>query len=53
MGFLRDPKTAQKYGTLRQGVCDRAAARTAQLWSMGIISGASRHPMVEDVRFRR
>jgi len=28
----------------RIGVCDRAAAQTAQLWAIGIISEASRHP---------
>ena len=32
-----------KYGTLGWGVCDGAAAQTAQLWAMGIISGVSGH----------
>ena len=37
-------QNSPKYGTLGCGVCDRAAAQTAQLWAMGIILGASRHP---------
>jgi len=37
-------ENSPKYGTLGWGACDRAAAQTAQLWAMGIISGASRHP---------
>ena len=36
-------QNSPKYGTLGWGVCDRAAARTAQLWVMAIILGASRH----------
>jgi len=35
---------SSKYRTLGWGLCDRAAAETAQSWAMGIISGASKHP---------
>jgi len=42
-GNFPRPKNRPKYGTLGWGVCDRAAARP-QLWAMGIISEASRHP---------
>ena len=45
------PKNSPKYGTLGWGVCDRAAAQTAQMRAMGIISWASRHP--NDVPFVR
>jgi len=45
------PQNSPKFGTLGWGVCDRAAAQTAQLWAMGIISGASGHP--KDVPFVR
>jgi len=45
------PQNSPKYGTLGWGVCDRAAAQTAQLRAMGIISGAIRHP--KDVPFVR
>jgi len=50
-GFFSGPQNSSKYGTLGWGVCDRAAAQTVQLWAMGIISGASRHP--KDVPFVR
>jgi len=43
MEFSRS-QNSPKYGTLGWGVCGRAAAQTAQLWAIGIISGASRHP---------
>jgi len=47
-GIFQVPKqTKIRYS--RWGVCDRAAAQTAQLWAMGIISGASGHP--KDVPF--
>jgi len=38
-GIFQVPKTAQNTVLYWWGVCDRAAAQTAQLWAMGIISG--------------
>jgi len=57
-GNFPDAKNSPKYGTLGWGVCDRAASQTAQLWVIGIISGANRHPfcmwvLVGDIRFGR
>jgi len=49
-GFFRS-QNSPKYDNLGCGPCDRAAAQTAQLWAMGMISGASRHP--KDVPFVR
>jgi len=49
-GFSRS-QNSPKCGTVEYGVCDRAAAQTAQLWTMGIISEASRHH--KDVPFVR
>jgi len=43
-GNFPGPQNSPKYGTLGWGVCDRAAAQTAQLWATGINSGASGHP---------
>ena len=44
-------QNSPEYGTLGYGVCDRAAAQRAQLWVMGVMSGASRYP--KDVPFVR
>jgi len=44
-------QNSPKYGTLGWGLCARPAAQMAQLWTMGIITGASQHPM--DVPFVR
>ena len=49
-GFFRS-QNSPKYDNLGCGPCDRAAAQTAQLWAVGMISGASRHP--KDVPFVR
>jgi len=40
-GGFPGSRNRPKYGTLGWGVCDRAAAQTAQLRVMGIIFGAS------------
>jgi len=44
-------QNSPKYGTLGWCASVRHAAKTAQLWAMGIISGASQHP--KDVPFVR
>ena len=51
-GVFQVPKQPKiQYSRVGQGVCHRAAAQTAQLWAMKIISWARRHP--KDMPFVR